>query len=421
MFDVQEIRSHFPILSERPYGRPLIYLDNAATMQMPDTVMDSVKEHYERCNGNVHRGIHYLSNRSSLDYEEAREKTAAFLRVPDSQEIIFTSGTTQSINMVAWMLAEKAIRQGDEILTTQMEHHSNLLIWQHIVRKKQAVLKYVPVDENGHLEMECFRKELGRKTKLVALTQLSNVTGIENPIREMIRTVRERSDAAVLVDGAQGIVHCKSGLQEMDCDFYCFSGHKLAAPTGTGVLYMKKKWQTELEPAWYGGGTVASVTMQDWHLLDTVERFEPGTPNYAGSIGLGAAIDFFQRYDLKERLQYELELMRRLEQGLSGLEGIGILGKSAERRGALSVKMDGVSPYDMAKFLDQYGIAVRSGHHCSMPYLNALGTETALRISPTIYNTAEEIDFTVEKLREVLWMIRPDKARSLYKNARCEK
>jgi len=402
VLDIGKLRNDFPILKTQVHGKPLIYLDNAATLQMPSVVMETLESHYLMQNSNVHRGGHLLSEMSTAAYEKAREKVAKFICVKDSQQIVFTSGTTAAINMVAYMLAEFGLQSEDEILITEMEHHANILIWQHISKVTGCTLKYINIEKNGCLDMDSLQKSVNINTKIVALTQLSNVTGIENPIKEIISYIREYSNAVILIDGAQGIVHCDTDMEQLDCDFYCFSGHKLGGPTGIGVLYMKENWLRQLKPVFFGGGTVYEVSLESKKLYDTVERFEPGTPNYAGAIGLGAAIDYWEAVSKSDLVIYEQALMVYLEEKLKAVGQVQILGKAAERKGALAFEIAGISAYDFCRFLDLFGIAARSGYHCAQPYINALGFNKVTRISPAIYNTRQEIDKLVEAMVEII-------------------
>ncbi|MBQ8662634.1 MAG: aminotransferase class V-fold PLP-dependent enzyme [Eubacterium sp.] len=399
---LEKLRQDFPILDIKVNNRPLVYLDNAATMQMPSAVMDRLQSFYTTSNANIHRGIHSLSEQSTKDYEAVRKKVSVFLGAESSEEIIFTSGTTAAINMVAGMVSEQ-LQTGDEIVITQMEHHSNFIPWQQLAQKKGVKLNVVPVDCNGVLNMECFHRMVNGKTRIVAMTELSNLTGIENPVEEMTAYVRDHSAAYVLIDGAQGVVHCRRNMSVLRPDFYCFSGHKLGAPTGTGILYIRKEVQSQLSPAWYGGGTVTSVSADKIGFLNGPAVFEPGTPNYAGVVGLGEVLDYWMNKELemiseqypKGWLSWECELLTYLEFGLQALDGVRILGTTDHRKGCVSVCAAGIHAFDFCKFLDQYGIAARSGHHCAMPYLQAMGAEYAVRFSVAPYNTMDEMDAAI--------------------------
>ncbi len=404
MDDSYEIRRDFSILSQKVHGKPLVYLDNAATMQMPRQVMDRMQTFYCTENGNIHRGIHALSESSTEAYESVRGMVCRFLGTDRPEEIIFTSGTTASVNLAAGMLAD-SLHSGDEILITQMEHHSNFIVWQELAGRLSLTLRIVPVMPDGRLDMEKFFEMVNGHTRIAAFTELSNVTGIGTPAGEMVRFLRENSDARILIDGAQGAVHDRKDIGALQPDFYCFSGHKLGAPTGTGVLYVRRDVLDTLRPVWFGGGTVRSLTEDGPELYDGPAGFEPGTPNYAGIVGMGAALEYWmEREAYRDR---EQELLVRLEAGLRDMDGVTVLGETGEepRRGCISVVFEDIHSYDMCRFLDQYGIAARSGHLCAIPYLRALGQEHAVRFSVAPYNTPEEIEYTLETCREIRRML----------------
>lgn len=403
---MRTLRDDFPILTEQINHKPLIYLDNAATMQMPLPVQDRLRRFYLEENANVHRGIHTLSERVTESYEHARKTIADFLRVEDPDEIIFTSGTTDAINIVAEM-AGQFLRPGDEILVTEMEHHGNYIPWLKLAERMKLQLRIVPVRENGQLNMEQFQTMVGEKTRFAAFTQLSNVTGIETPVAQMITYIRAHSQALVLVDGAQGIVHCPTDLSILQPDFYCFSGHKLGAPTGTGVLYMKRRWMEQFAPVRFGGGTVSAVYKDRIEYLNGPAVFEPGTPNYAGVIGLETALQYWMGQE--GHMCTEENCMRILEQGLSKIPEIHVLGETDNRKGSISFLVDGMHAFDFCRFLDQYGIAARSGHHCAMPYLQALGTEHAVRFSVAPYNTEDEMKRVVEVCKQIIRLVKESK------------
>lgn len=406
---LEAIRQDFPILDVKVNNKSYIYLDNAATMQMPSAVMDRLQFFYTTHNSNIHRGVHQFSMLATAEYEAARRTVCTFIGADSSEEIIFTAGTTAAINMVAGMVGEK-LQSEDEILITQMEHHSNFIPWQQLAKKKKLKLKVVPIDQNGVLDMEQFCNMLTDKTRMVAVTEVSNLTGIENPVKEMISYVRARTNAFVLVDGAQGMAHCQPKMIDLKPDFYCFSGHKLGAPTGTGVLYMRKEIQQKMMPVWYGGGTVMSVTEDNSSFLEGPAIYESGTPNYAGVIGLDEALKYWMERDAQlsmesnstSRFVWEDELLQHLETGLQTLEGVRILGKTEHRKGCLAVCFSGIHSFDFCKFLDLYGIAARSGHHCAMPYLQALGADHAVRFSVAAYNTLQEMDQTIQSCEQIL-------------------
>lgn len=398
-----DIRQDFPILQSHVNGQPLIYLDNAATMQMPLPVQNRMRHFYEKENANIHRGMYSLSEDATFSYEEVRNIVRRYLSGGSGDEVIFTSGTTDAVNLVAGM-AEPLLKQGDEILITDMEHHSNYLPWRQLCARRNLKLRIVRTDDQGQVDLDHLDRLLNEKVKLAAFTQLSNVTGIEPPVQDIIARIRKQTPAWILVDGAQGVVHCREPIPALDCDFYCFSGHKLGAPAGTGVLYVKGSVFSLLRPVRFGGGTVNRVSEEEILFVDGPAVFEPGTPNYAGVIGLGEALHYWE--ERKEEFIREDFLLRALEQGLLEMDGVHILGKSAHRKGCLSVTIDGVHPYDFCRFLDLKGIAVRSGHLCAAPYLQALGTEHAIRFSVAPYNTLEEIEAVLEACREVVQRLR---------------
>ena len=411
--NLKDIRSCFPILQTTVHDRPLVYLDNAATMQMPLPVMERMTAFYTNENANIHRGIHTLSEMATEAYEKARETAGSFLGVKDTKRIIFTSGATDGINMAAGML-EQVLEPGDEIMTTEMEHHSNFLPWAELAERKGLALQTVPVKPDGCLDTEWLYAHISSKTRVLAFTELSNVTGIRNPAAEIIRNVRGLSDRTfILLDGAQGAVHGREEADALQADFYCMSGHKLGAPTGTGVLCMSARVQEKLRPVRFGGGTVRTVSKEKREYYEPPACYEPGTPNYAGMIGLGAAMDFWMEQEEQCRgrdslYAQEKALVLQLERELRGIPGIRILGDvpEGERAGCLSFVAEGVHAYDLCRFLDQYGIAARSGHHCAMPYLTAMGCEYAVRFSAAPYNTEEEIRYAADACRKICDLIR---------------
>ena len=400
--DCAHLRADFPILDTQVHGQPLVYLDSAATMQMPLTVQRRMERFYRTENANIHRGIHSLSEGATAQYESVRSAVDRFLDAGGSGEILFTAGTTASVNLAATML-EPLLRPGDEILVTGMEHHSNFLPWQQLAKRSGAAFRVAPVYASGQLDMERFMGMVNSHTRVAALSQRSNLTGIAPPAEEMISSLRQHSGAYVLVDGAQGIGHDRVSLRALQPDFYCFSGHKLGAPTGVGVLWVRKPLLSSLRPVWFGGGTVSDVREDGFTLLGGPSAFEQGTPNYAGVIGLGAALDYWAK---KETVPHETALMARLEQGLRALESVRVLGDTPDRRGCISVTAADVHSYDLCRFLDQYGIAARSGHLCALPYLRSLGEEHALRFSVVPYNTMDEIEYTLSCCREILQLLR---------------
>lgn len=398
---MKELRALFPILNTTMCGRPLVYLDSAATMQMPQPVQERMAAFYQRENANIHRGIYGLSEGATAAYEEARRTAAQFIGAESAEEIVFTSGTTGSINLAAGML-EPLLADGAEILVTGMEHHSNLLPWMALARRKHLTLRVVPVNSDGTLDLRQFACAVNERTGIIALTEVSNVTGIRNPVAELVRVAREKSHAWVLVDGAQGVAHLRCPVRSMEPDFYCFSGHKLGAPTGTGVLYIRRDRQAQLCPCQFGGGTVSSVRYDDVAYKSGPARFEPGTPNYAGAIGLDACLRFWMEQDSRALAAHEQTLLSYLEQELSAMEGIHILGQGQRHYGCLSFVSDTVHPYDLCRLLSQCGVAVRSGHLCAQPYIEALGFEQVVRVSVAPYNTRQDVETFLRCLREIL-------------------
>lgn len=389
MRDVQTIREDFPILSRRVHGRPLIYLDNAATTQMPVQVLQAVEEQYRLYQANIHRGVHWLSEQSTARVEAVRRQTAEWIGAKESAEIVFTSGATESVNLVARAFSDGVLSAGDTVVTTEMEHHSNLVPWQEACRRTGAKLRVVPLTPRGELDMEAAARLLSERPKLLAVTAVSNVLGTVNQVEPLIRAAHE-AGAAVLIDAAQLLRHSRVDVRALDCDFLCFSGHKMLAPTGVGVLYGKREWLERLPPVVFGGGMVDEVTTEraSWDALPF--KFEAGTRNIAGIVGLGAAIGYLN--ELGDGLYArEAELLEQTEAILRERTRLDVLGAPSTRAGAVSFNIRGLPAYDGAKLLDQLGVAVRSGHHCAQPLLRRFGLESALRVSPAFYNTEEEL------------------------------
>lgn len=406
---IMQIRKDFPALDIRVHERPLVYLDNAATLQMPQSVLERINEFYRFHNANIHRGIHRLSEDASAQYEEVRKICCQFLGIDHPKQVIFTSGTTASVNLAAGMV-ETFLKEGDELVITEMEHHSNYIPWVELAKRKKRKLHIIPVSADGTLNLDMLYQCINKNTRLVALTESSNVTGIENPVEEIVPRIRSLSDAYVLIDGAQGVVHNGKEIRRLAPDFYCFSGHKLGAPSGTGVLYMSENAQAELQPVWYGGGAVQSVQRGKIVYSDAPACFEPGTPNYAGTIGLGEALRYWMRTEevwggRKAIFGHEQHLLKLLEKNLAAIPRIHILGKCENRLGCLSFRIEDIHPYDFCRFLDQYGIAARSGHLCAMPYLSAMGCEHVVRFSVAPYNTEQEILYTADVCNEIAELI----------------
>lgn len=388
---IAEIRADFPILSTRVYNRPLVYFDNGATTQKPQCVIDAEAEVYRTYNSNIHRGVHALSDRASEAYENAREKAAAFINAGKKEEVIFTSGTTASINTIAFSFGERYISKGDEILVTELEHHSNIVPWQILCERKGAVLKVIPVDDNGELQLSKLDELLSTRTKLVAVTQVSNALGIKVPVTEIISAAHS-AGVPVLVDGAQGIQHGVIDVSDMDCDFYVFSGHKIYGPNGIGVLYGKEKWLEAIPPYQGGGDMVENVTFAKTTYNQLPFKFEAGTLNYPGAIGLAAALDYVSETGRDYIETLEGNLLKYADQKLSELSELTIYGKSEHKIPTLSFLIKGVHQYDAGMILDKLGIAVRTGAHCAQPLMDRFGISGTVRASLCFYNTNEEID-----------------------------
>ncbi len=400
-FDVNELRARFPILAKRIRGNPFIYLDNAATTQKPQSVIDVLNEYYTDQNANIHRGIHYLSEQATEAYEEARCRVARFINAPSERQVIFVRGTTEGINLVAQTFGRQRIRSGDEILISTLEHHSNIVPWQLVAEAVGAVIKVIPMDDRGVLDLEAHRKFLNERTRIVALSHVSNAIGTVVPIAEMCREARQKG-IPVVVDGAQSAPHMKVDVQALDCDFFVFSGHKVFAPTGIGVLYGKDKWLREMPPYQGGGGMIQSVTFEKTRYLEYPGRFEAGTPHIAGSIGLSAALDFMEEIGLDKIAAYEQAILHYATEQFSGIDGLRIIGTAPQKAAVLSFVLNDVHPHDISTFLDQDGIAIRAGHHCAQPLMNRLGLSGTARASFSIYNTREEVDKVAESLRKIV-------------------
>ena len=398
-------RKDFPILDQEIYGQPLVYLDNAATSQMPVQVMERLADHYKTEHANIHRGIHYLSEKSTEAVEQARKTIRDFVGAAEAEEIIFTQGTTDSIHLVSAGIAEQIQQEKAGIVTTQMEHHSNYVPWQQVCRQTGAEFFVCPAPD-GELDLNALEEILkNNRIRLVACAHVSNLTGTVNPLDQII-PLAHRYGAEVLVDGAQGILHQPVNVQEMGCEYYCFSGHKMTGPTGIGVLYGKRECLEKLPPVRFGGGMVDIVTEQETTWGPVPHRFEAGTPNIAGIIGLGTAVEYLLEHDLKAMHAWEEELMVYALDQIGSLAHVRILGHPKKRAGAIAFAVDGAHPYDIASMIDKAGVAVRSGNHCAQPMLQALGESAAVRVSPAFYNTKEEIDILCETLEKVITMLR---------------
>lgn len=402
-------REDFPILNEQVHGRQLVYLDNAATTQKPQVVIDAITEAYGKWNANVHRGVHHLSQVATQKHEEARKKVAGLLHAQSEEEIIFTKGTTDSINMLARSFGDAMVGEGDEIVVSQLEHHSNIVPWQMLCERKGAVLKVIPLREDLSLDIEAFEGLLSARTRLVSVAQVSNVLGIVNPIEEIVRLAHARG-VAVCVDGAQSVPHLAIDVQEMDCDFLVMSAHKMYGPTGLGVLYGKKEWLDKLPPAEGGGEMIEHVSFEKTTYNVLPYKFEAGTPNYVGSHAFGVAIDYVQEIGLEQIAEHEHELAKYLEAQLALLPNLRVYAVGLPKAGAVSFNVyreDGalIHPFDVGVLLDRQGVAVRTGHHCAEPLIDYLQVPGTVRASVAMYNTKEDIDAFVAALKKAIMML----------------
>jgi cysteine desulfurase/selenocysteine lyase len=389
--DVARVRADFPILQTRVHGKPLVYLDNAATTQKPRTVIEIEKRYYEEWNANIHRGVHWLSEKATHEYEQAREKVRRFLNARSTREVIFTRGATESINLVAQSYARPRLVAGDEILITAMEHHANIVPWQMVCEQTGAVLKVVPMTDAGELESGAYERLIGERTRLVAIVHVSNALGTINPVREMVALARARG-VPVLLDGAQAVAHVGVDVQALDCDFYVFSGHKLFAPTGIGVLYGRESLLDSMPPYQGGGDMIRTVSFEKTTYAELPAKFEAGTPNIAGTIGLGAAIDYVHSVGLTNISNVEHELLAYATARAREIDGLRIIGQARSKAAVLSFLLGDIHPHDIGTILDSEGVAIRTGHHCAMPIMTRLGIPATARASFAFYNTREEID-----------------------------
>jgi cysteine desulfurase/selenocysteine lyase len=399
-FDVEGIRRDFPILSIRVHGKPLVYLDNAATTQKPIAVLDAIDRYYREENANVHRGVHALSELATKKYEDSRETVRAFINAASSKEIIFTRGATDSINLVAATFGRKYLKPGDEVVITGLEHHSNIVPWQLICEEKQAKLRVAPINSSGEVELAEYEELLSEKVKIAAISHISNALGTVNPIRRMIEAAH-RFGIPVLIDGAQGVPHLNVDVRALDADFYAFSSHKIFGPTGLGVLYGKERLLDALPPYQGGGDMIRSVTFEKTIFNDLPYKFEAGTPHIEGAIGLGTALEYLHTFDWEAVVRHEHALIRSAANRLSEIEGVRIIGTAKEKAGVVSFVIDGIHPHDIGTILDQEGIAVRTGHHCAQPVMDRFGIPATARASFAFYNTVDEVDMLVQGIQKV--------------------
>lgn len=398
--DIQRIREDFPILKKEIYGRPLVYLDNAATTQKPSCVVEMIEKGYYDCNANIHRGVHFLSQQATEAHESARKVVQRFINAEHPHEVIFTRGTTEAINLVAHSFGLGLCKEGDEIIVSQMEHHSNIVPWQLIREIRGIKLRVVPFDEKGVLLVDEYRKLFSEKTKMVAITHVSNALGTVNPIRHLVEIAHSHG-VPVLVDGAQSVPHCKIDVQDLDVDFLAFSGHKIYGPTGIGVLYGKEKWLEKLPPYQGGGEMIKKVTFEKTTYNELPFKFEAGTPDYIGSTALAAALDYVSEIGMENIAAHEKELLSYATLRMREVDGLRFVGESPEKSGLISFLLGNIHPYDTGSILDKLGVAVRTGHHCAEPVMDAFGIEGTVRASFAIYNTKEEVDVLIAGLERV--------------------
>jgi len=403
MFDIKAVRNDFPILNQQVNGKPLVYFDNAATAQKPRVVEEAIKRYYDTINANIHRGVHTLSQLATDAYEESRKKVQLHLNAKEDREIIFTPGTTFGINLVANGFGA-LLQKGDEVLISAMEHHSNIVPWQFACERSGATLKVIPMNQKGELIMEAFDDLVTSNTKVVAVTHISNALGTINPIKTIIEKAHQVG-AAVLIDGAQATPHVKPDVQDLDCDFYVFSGHKVCGPTGTGVLYGKEAWLNKLPPYQGGGEMIKTVTFEKTTYACLPHKFEAGTPNIAGGIVLGYALDYLNGIGFDQIQTYEHELLTYGTQRLLEIEGLHIVGTAANKTSVISFNIEGLHPYDVGVIVDKLGVAVRTGHHCTQPIMDFFGIPGTIRASFSFYNTKEEIDVLVEAVKKAKQML----------------
>jgi cysteine desulfurase/selenocysteine lyase len=399
-FDIQNIRNDFPALHQKVYGRPLVYLDNAATSQKPKAVIDAISNYYSTINSNVHRGVHYLSQQATDAFEKTRNHIQQFINARHSHEIIITKGATDSINLVANSFGKKFLNEGDEVIISALEHHANIVPWQMICEEKQAKLKVIPMNDNCELLLDEFAQLINKKTKIVSAGHISNAVGVINPIRKIIEMAHQHG-IPVMIDGAQGIVHEKVDVQELDCDFYCFSSHKFYGPMGVGVLYGKEAFLEKMPPYQTGGEMIKTVTFEKTTFNELPFKFETGTPNVADLIGFDAALNYIEDIGIENIFTYEKELLEYANLELKKIEGLQIIGDIPNKAGVISFNLEGIHPYDAGTIIDKFGIAVRTGNHCAQPVMDRLQIQGTIRASFAFYNTKEELDMLVEAIKKV--------------------
>ena len=405
MLDLQNIRSQFPILKQKVNGKDLVYLDNGATSQKPIAVLETWEKYYKEINANVHRGIHTLSQLATEEMELSRQKIQRFINAKNDFEVIFTKGTTEGLNLIAYALTNQ-IKEGDEIIISYLEHHSNIVPWQLLCERTGAKLKVIPMDENGILQLDFLDENLSEKTKIVSVNQVSNALGIINPVEEIIAKTRANSNAYIVIDGAQSVPHFKIDVQKMDCDFFVFSGHKMYAPMGTGILYGKEEILRKMQPFHGGGEMIATCSFEKTTFADLPFKFEAGTPNVGGNIALGAAVDFIESIGHEHIQTHENALLEYAQKKLLEIEGLKIYGEKANRTSVVSFNLEGIGiASDVGMILDKLGIAVRTGHHCTQPIMEFFNIAGTVRASFAVYNTFEEIDILVEGVKKAQRML----------------
>ncbi len=400
-FDVNKIRADFPVLSQTVNGKPLVYLDNGASSQVPNLVIERGAKYLAEEHSNIHRGVHYLSQHATTAYEAAREKIKRFINAKEAKECIFVRGCTEGVNLVAYSYGRKFIGEGDEIILSQMEHHANIIPWQVLAEEKGAKIRVIPMNERGELIIEEYENMLNERTKIVSIIHVSNALGTINPVKEMIQTAH-KFGVPVLIDGAQAVPHFPVDVQDLDADFYTFSGHKMFAPTGSGILYGKKEWLDKMPPYQTGGSMIRTVTFEKTTYAGLPEKFEAGTPAIAANIGLGAAIDYLNSIDFEAAARYEHELLEYATEKLSAIEGVRIIGTAKEKASVLSFIIENVHPHDIGTILDQSGIAIRAGDHCAQRVMQFFDVPATARASFAFYNTREEVDVLADAVQKVI-------------------
>ncbi len=404
-FDVNDIRKQFPVLDQQVYGKPLVYFDNAATTQKPLCVIERERDYYLHENCNIHRGVHYLSQMATEAYENARKTVAQFINARQAQEIVFTRGTTESLNLLATSLGQLLVNEGDKVVVSAMEHHSNMVPWQQMLMRSKGELLVIRMDKNGVLDLNHYEELLKQRPKIVSIAHISNTLGTVNPVKEMI-AMAHRYDIPVVIDGAQSMAHQVVDVQDLDCDFYVFSGHKMYAPMGIGGLYGKMEWLEKMPPYQFGGEMVDTVSFEKTTFNKVPFKFEAGTPNVGAALGLETAVKFIKSYDRQKVEAYEDELLRYAIEKLSSVEGMRFIGEAPKRNGLVSFVIDGIHPYDLGTIIDKMGVAVRTGHHCAEPVMTFFGIPGTVRASFAMYNTKEEIDVFVKAVERAANMLR---------------